>query len=115
MSKLTPIRPLAIAPIFFFAILAGCAVQPQPNEQVLVSSAEAAQTEQSTATETVATTETAAATEDDPLICRREAPIGSRFRKKVCLRQSVRDAQAQESQDLLREGGRASQAGTPGG
>jgi hypothetical protein len=52
--------------------------------------------------------------EDDPLICKREAVIGSRFKKEVCMRQSDLDAQKQGTQDIMNQRGRGRANAPPG-
>jgi hypothetical protein len=39
----------------------------------------------------------------DPLVCRREAPTGTRFAKRICLRQSEIDAREKLDQAEMKE------------
>ena len=108
MTKLTNRATLSIGTFGLFMALGACAVQPQPQDQALIAnSTETVQAAESTATASV--------TETDPMICTREAVVGSKFKKEVCIPRSIREQQREESRDFIREGGRGSQAGVPGG
>lgn len=40
---------------------------------------------------------------DDPVICRREAPTGTRFAKKICVRKSTLEAREKQDQADMKE------------
>lgn len=90
-----------------------CTTPAQPEDTVTALSvaeqakAEAAQTGDQTGAQTTN------ADADDPMICKREAVIGSRFKKEICMRQSDRDIQEQGTQDIMNQRGRGRATANP--
>ena len=74
------------------------------------ASAPAATTSAKTTAMTDAPTETASAEDSSRLVCKREAVVGSKFKKKICATQDVWDARAESDRKTagdIQRGGRA--------
>lgn len=74
------------------------------------ASAPAATTSAKTTTMTEAPTDTASAEDSSRLVCKREAVVGSKFKKKICATQDVWDARAEADRKTagdIQRGGQA--------
>lgn len=93
------LRSRRVVPCCAVLLLTACTTPSGPSAVAPAADADVVESR----SEAASTPAAAAAVEDDPMVCERVIPTGSRVAQRICQRRSVIEANQRDSQEFLGE------------